>query len=65
MTEAQALKIAVACITERMKPYAFGANRYKMDGSRTPANVRDHEEYTRLAEAMLILERMMSQGRLF
>ena len=68
MNEKQALKLATLVMLGKhptIKDLAPEASRYKLLNARDDACVRAHGQYQQLVEAMDMLERMMSQGRLF
>lgn len=68
MDEKQAIRIAIDVITGKhpsMRDYVIGANLYQQMKDRSPSAVRDHKQYTQLADAVRILEARLKQGRLF
>lgn len=65
MTEKQALKLAVECITEQAKLIAERANRYHMEPEKWPGYEKDYRTYQRYIAAMRVIEdRIMGQGKL-
>ena len=64
MNTKKATKIAIHWMQEGMKNYVWGAKRYMLDGSRSPASVRDYESYCEIEEAIKQLTLDAAQTRL-
>ena len=65
MKQSKAIKIAVECIEQQMRKYAFDANMHLRLGMDTPHAVNSAKKYKDMAEAIKTLEALNSQARMF